>query len=157
MKDLELKFQIDQLNACYGDALDRHDYNTWMNFFEEECLYLVQSRENFDRNLPLALIRLESHRMMQDRVYGCMDTIFHQEYYQRHIISGCVISKIENNKIFTRTNYTVFRTKPTESSEVFNVGCYHDVWSQRHTGPKLAERKCVYDSEMILNALIYPI
>jgi salicylate 5-hydroxylase small subunit len=153
----ELKQHIDTLNAQYGDALDRHDYDTWMDFFQTECLYLVQSRENFDRNLPLALIRLESQNMMRDRAYGCMDTIFHQLYYQRHIIGGTVIVSIERNNIFTRTNYSIFRTKPTSSTEVFNVGCYHDRWVDTDLGLKLAERKCVFDSEMVLNALIYPI
>ena len=33
MNNKELKQQIDTLNAQYGDALDRHDYDTWMDFF----------------------------------------------------------------------------------------------------------------------------
>lgn len=154
---MTLKEQIDNLNAIYGDALDQKNYETWINMFVPDCLYLVQSRENYDRNLPLALIRLESQGMMQDRVYGCMDTIFHQLYYQRHIIGGTVIVSDDKNIVITRTNYSVFRTKPTSSSEVFNVGCYHDQWISTPAGLKLKERKCVYDSEMVLNALIYPI
>lgn len=158
MTNTELKIQIDTINTEYGDALDCHKYDAWMNFFESECLYLVQSRENFDRNLPLALIRLESHAMMQDRVYGCMDTIFHQPYYQRHIIGGSTIISIDSNNVATsKTNYSVFRTKPTSVTEVFNVGCYYDRWRVSGRTLKLVERKCIYDSEMVLNALIYPI
>jgi len=157
MTNIELKIKIDTINTAYGDALDSHDYDTWINFFESECLYLVQSRENFDRNFPLALIRLVSHNMMKDRVYGCMDTIFHQLYYQRHVIGGSTIVSVEDDIVTTRTNYAVFRSKPTCSSEVFNVGCYRDCWRIIDTDLKLIERKCIYDSEMVLNALIYPI
>lgn len=151
------KQAIDILNTVYGDTLDRHDYETWINLFVPDCLYLVQSRENYDRQLPLALIRLESQAMMQDRIYGCMDTIFHQPYYQRHIIGGAYIVSEDHQTIISRTNYSVFRTKPTQSSEVFSVGCYHDQWVYTEHGLKLKERRCVYDSEMILNAMIYPI
>lgn len=147
---------INHINVQYGDALDRHDYDTWINFFMTDGLYMVQSRENHDRNLPLALIRLESHAMMRDRIYGCMDTIFHQPYYTRHLISNAVIVS-QDDLICTRTNYAVFRTKPTSTSEVFNVGCYHDQWIQTKLGPKLKQRLCIYDTEMVLNALIYPV
>jgi salicylate 5-hydroxylase small subunit len=148
---------INLLNTLYGHCLDSHDYETWIDFFTPDCLYLVQSRENHDRGLPLALIRLESQDMMRDRMFGCMDTIFHQPYYQRHVIGGVWLQSSREGIIITKTNYAVFRTKPTQASEVFNVGCYHDQWIITVDGYKLRERKCVYDSEMVLNALIYPV
>jgi len=51
----------------------------------------------------------------------------------------------------------VFRTRPGGVSEVFNVGRYIDRFTTTPDGPKLAARICVFDSEMILNSLIYPL
>jgi len=52
----------------------------------------------------------------------------------------------------------VFRTRPGGVSEVYNVGCYIDEIIKKEDGSlKFRSRLCVYDSEMILNSLIYPI
>jgi salicylate 5-hydroxylase small subunit len=51
----------------------------------------------------------------------------------------------------------VFRTKLDKASTVFNVGRYIDTIVPTPEGLKFAERLCVYDSEMIPNAIIYPI
>ncbi len=54
-------------------------------------------------------------------------------------------------------NYAVFRTKPGGVSEVYNVGRYIDELTQKDGSLKFRSRLCVYDSEMILNSLIYPV
>ena len=51
----------------------------------------------------------------------------------------------------------MFRTKLDGPSTVFNVGRYIDQIVRTPEGLKFAERLCVFDSEMIPNALIYPI
>ncbi len=157
MNQSEIANIINQINASYGDALDAQQYDQWIDLFLSDCLYMVQSRENYDRKLPLALIRLEGHAMMRDRVFGCMDTIFHQPYYTRHVIGAAVIGAVHSRCILSKTNYAIFRSKPAGLSEVFNVGQYRDKWTITSDGIKLQERICVYDSEMILNALIYPV
>ena len=57
----------------------------------------------------------------------------------------------------TKANYAVFRTKPGGTSEAYNVGRYIDECVKESGAWKFKSRLCVYDSEMILNSLIYPI
>ena len=154
---LLLHHQIDQLNAAYAAALDDKRFDDWPLFFTEDGHYKVQGRENFDRGLPLALIALESQGMMKDRVYGITQTIFHSPYYMRHIISPARITSNLGAVITSETNYAVFRTKPGSASEVYNVGRYNDELIKKGDSWKFRSRLCVYDSEMILNSLIYPI
>ena len=78
--------RLQVLYATYGRVLDSGEYPKWPEFFVDDAIYKVQSRENFDRGLPLAAIALESKAMLQDRVIGATDTIFHDPYYQRHVI-----------------------------------------------------------------------
>jgi salicylate 5-hydroxylase small subunit len=154
---LLLQLEIDQFNAAYAAALDERRFDDWPAFFLEDGSYKVQARENFDRGLPLALIALESQGMMKDRVYGITQTIFHAPYYTRHVVSPAQILGQEGTRIRAQANYAVFRTKPGDASEVYNVGRYVDEIERTPGGLKLASRLCVYDSEMILNSLIYPI
>lgn len=154
---LLLHHQIDQLNAAYAAALDEKRFGDWPDFFTDDARYWVQARENFDRKLPLALMALESKGMMKDRVYGITQTIYHGPYYMRHVVSPARVLADEGGVIQAQANYAVFRTKPGGASEVYNVGRYIDEIVRTAAGLRLASRRCVYDSEMILNSLIYPI
>jgi len=95
--------------------------------------------------------------MMKDRIYGVTQTIYHGPYYMRHIISPARIISHEDGLIRSEANYAVFRTKPGSISEVYNVGRYIDELIKKGDSWKFRSRLCVYDSEMILNSLIYPI
>ena len=154
---LLLQLEVDQLNAAYAAALDERRFDDWPGFFLEEGRYTVQARENFDRGLPLALIALESQGMMKDRVYGITQTIYHGPYYTRHVLSPALVLGEEAGRIRTQAHYAVFRTRPGDASEVYNVGRYIDEIVRTPAGLRFASRTCVYDSEMVLNSLIYPI
>ncbi len=161
LQRLMLQLEVDQLNAAYAAALDGKHFEEWPEFFVEEGRYKVQARENFDRGLPLALMALESRGMMKDRVYGVTQTIYHGPYYMRHIVSPArIVSQVdsaEGQLINAEANYAVFRTKPGSVSEVYNVGRYIDELIKKDGLLKFRSRLCVYDSEMILNSLIYPV
>lgn len=154
---LELQHALDQLNADYAAALDDKRFDDWPEFFSEDGLYKVQARENFDRGLPLALIALESQGMMKDRVYGVTNTIYHGPYYTRHVLSPARVLSDSDGIVHAQTPYAVFRCKPAGVSEVYSVGRYIDEVVRTDAGFKFKSRLCVYDSEMILNSLIYPI
>ena len=152
-----LQIQVDRLNADYCAALDEKRFDDWPAFFLEHGQYKVQARENFDRGLPLALIALESRGMMMDRVYGITQTIYHGPYYTRHVVSPARVLAHDNIVIRAQSNYAVFRTRPGDATEVYNVGRYIDEIERTEAGLRFRSRLCVYDSEMVLNSLIYPI
>ena len=156
-ESLLLHHQLDQLNAAYVAALDDKRFDDWPLFFTEKGHYTVQARENFERGLPLSLIALESQGMMRDRVFGITQTIYHGPYYMRHIISPMRIISQSESVIKVESNYAVFRTRPGGVSEVYNVGRYLDEVVKKDDILKFRSRLCVYDSEMILNSLIYPV
>ena len=155
--ELLLALEIDRLNADYAAALDERRFDDWPEFFLDDAKYTVQARENFDRGLPLALVALESKGMMKDRVYGVTQTIYHGPYYTRHVVGAARVLSREGERIHAQANYAVFRTKPGDASEVYNVGRYVDEIVRTPAGLRYASRLCVYDSEMVLNSLIYPI
>ena len=157
LQRLQLQFDIDQLYAAYATALDEKRFDAWPEFFLEEGRYVLQARENFERRLPLALMDLESKGMMKDRVYGITQTIYHGPYYTRHVVSPARVLSGEGDVVTAQANYAVFRTRPAGVSEVYNVGRYIDEIMRTGEGLKFRRRLCVYDSEMILNSLIYPV
>jgi salicylate 5-hydroxylase small subunit len=157
MVDMPTWFAIQQLYADYAIAIDSGKWDLWPEFFTEKCVYKLQPRENYDRGFPLATLFFSSKAMLIDRVYGITETIYHDPYYQRHVVGAPLVRKIEEGRIHCEANYAVFRTKLDKQSTVYNVGRYIDTIVQTPNGLKFAERLCIYDSEMIPNSIIYPI
>ena len=155
--DIQTWFALQQLYADYTSAVDNGQWSLWPEFFTETCIYKLQPRENFERGLPLATLLFTSKGMLKDRVYGMTETIYHDPYYQRHVVSAPRLLKMEQGRIHSEANYAVFRTKLDQESTVFNVGRYIDTIERTPEGFKFSERICVYDSEMIPNSIIYPI
>jgi salicylate 5-hydroxylase small subunit len=155
--DFQTYQELTQLYADYAAAVDSGQWDLWPEFFTDECSYRLQPRENHERGFPLATLSFTSKGMLKDRVYGISETIFHDPYYQRHVVGAPLIRKAEGERLECEANYAVFRTKLSEVSTVFNVGRYIDTVVRTPAGLKFASRLVVYDSEMIPNSIIYPI
>jgi salicylate 5-hydroxylase small subunit len=149
--------ELVQLYADYAFAVDSGDWDLWPEFFVDACSYRLVPRENHERGLPLATLSFESKGMLRDRVYGIKETLFHDPYYQRHVVGAPLIRAASAETITSEANYAVFRTKLNALSTVFNVGRYLDTVVRTPGGLKFQSRVVVYDSEMIPNSIIYPI
>jgi salicylate 5-hydroxylase small subunit len=95
--------------------------------------------------------------MLKDRVYGIRETLFHDPYYQRHVVGAPLVRASAAGRVESEANYAVFRTKLDGPTTVFNVGRTIDVVVETPAGWKFQSRTVVYDSEMIPNSIIYPI
>ena len=156
--DANTYLDLSRLYAAYAHAVDSGNWDLWPAFFIEQCSYRLQPRENHERNLPLATLSFESRGMLEDRVYGIRETLFHDPYYQRHVVGVPVVRKVDaDGRIHSEANYSVFRTRLSKESTVFNVGRTIDEVVPTPQGLKFASRLVIYDSEMIPNSLIYPI
>ena len=154
----DLYFELTQLHASYAATVDAADWDGWCELFTDDCSYRLVPRENFERGFPLATLAFESKGRLKDRAYALRETLFHDPYYQRHVISPARLLRVDGDgRIHCESNYAVFRTKLSQLSTVFNVGRYLDEVVRTPQGLKFAARACIYDSEMIPNSIIYPI
>ena len=161
MIDFKTYFELLNLYSDYAMVCDSADWEKWPDFFVETGTYRLQPRENFEQGLPLCLLALESKAMIRDRVYGVKETMYHDAYYQRHIVGTPRVLSVERDadgeRITAEASYAVIRTKYDGESTVFSAGYYRDLIVRTPEGLRLQSRLCVYDSEMIPNSIIYPI
>ncbi len=157
MNDSQTLADLIRLYGDYAAAVDSAQWERWIDFFVDDCEYKIQPRENYDRGFPLSTLALLSKGMLKDRVYGIHETLYHDPYYQRHVVGLPVIREIKDDIIVAEANYAVFRTKLSGESTVFNVGRYLDRIKRESGELKFVSRLCIYDSEMIPNSIIYPI
>ena len=146
-----------QLHADYAALADSGDWDRWCELFTDDCNYRLVPRENHERGFPLATLAFTSKGMLKDRAYAIRETLFHDPYYQRHVIGLPRVLSVQPGRWCCESNYAVFRTKFNGLSTVFNVGRYLDTVVATPGGLRFAEKLVVYDSEMIPNSIIYPV
>lgn len=161
--DIETLLALHELYSDYNAALDARDLQRWPDFFTEDGQYQLQSRENFDRGLPLATMALESRAMLKDRVYGALDTLFHDPYVQRHIVSMPRLLSVDLGRAglpeawVCETSYLVVRTKRDAMAEILSVGRTRDRVVPTEQGLRFAKRLVIFDNDLIPNSIIDPI
>jgi anthranilate 1,2-dioxygenase small subunit len=157
MNKQEVKEAIQEMNDQYVHCIDDDRLEEWPDFFTDDCTYQIISRENFERNLPSAIIYCKSKGMVKDRVSAHRNANIFEQHFYRHIVSSiCIVG--ENNGIYdVQSNYVVFQTKLEGNTEVYNAGKYLDKIVFENNEPKLKERLVVFDTLNIPSLLVTPI
>jgi anthranilate 1,2-dioxygenase small subunit len=156
---LFLRHELEMFNAAYAASLDENRLSDWVEMFTDDARYVVISRENADRGMPVGLIYCENKGMIFDRAFALEKTAMFAPRYLRHIVGNLqILAGGRNGEVRARANYVVLQVLfDRPDAKLHQVGVYHDVF--RRVGPslKLAERRCVYDNLLVDNALCLPV
>jgi anthranilate 1,2-dioxygenase small subunit len=156
LDELLLHREVERFNTRYAAALDAQRLDEWAGMFTEDAFYLVTSRENADRGLPVGLIYCEGRAMIRDRAFALQKTSMFAPRYLRHVIGNLSVESGE--EIRATANYAVFQVLlDRPEATVHQVGAYRDVFCRTDEGLKLRERLCVYDNLLVPNALCLPV
>ncbi|MBA2690412.1 MAG: aromatic-ring-hydroxylating dioxygenase subunit beta [Burkholderiales bacterium] len=153
----DLHYELQKLYAAYAECIDDGDLEQWPEFFTEACLYKIVPRENYDRNLPLAIWLSESKGMLKDRVVTIRQTSMYAPRYMRHLISGISARDWQGDVLAVQANYLVLETLMNEFTRVFNAGRYIDQIVVENDRLKFKQKLCVFDSVIVPNTLVFPI
>jgi anthranilate 1,2-dioxygenase small subunit len=159
LEALLLHHEVNEFNVAYAAALDEQRLMDWAEMFTDDAFYVVTSRENSDHGLPVGLIYCDSKRMIHDRAFALEKTTMFAPRYLRHIIGNLQVSPPDaNDRIRARANYALFQVLyDRPEAKLHQVGAYHDIFRRVDGVLKLAERRCVYDSLLVDNALCLPV
>lgn len=156
--EIGMQYQLEMLYSRYAEVLDDGPLSEWPLMFTEECTYKVMPRDNFDRGLPLAIIRCESRAMLEDRVRSVEDTMMYEPRYLRHHITNIRAKNTTDEVIEAVANYSVIEVLYDELPKILSVGRYFDKIVPGDNGRLLfAEKLCVYDSVLVPNTIVYPL
>jgi 3-phenylpropionate/cinnamic acid dioxygenase small subunit len=170
-EEIALQLEVERLYTRYAAAIDELRLDDWCALFCEDCFYAIVPRDNFDRGLPLAIMRCESRAMLADRARAIRETMMYEPRYVRHQITNvCVTNGVPQrgqtplrnaplqNAIAARANYAVFEVLPDELPKVLSVGRSIDTIVREADGVlRFREKRVVYDSVLVPNSIIYPL
>jgi anthranilate 1,2-dioxygenase small subunit len=148
--------EIEALYYDYAAAIDE-EVERWPDLFSDDARYRVTSRENFDRNLPLAPIYCEGRGMIRDRAMAVRQTTVYATRYMRHAITNVRVTENEDGTLSARANFAIYETFEDTITRLFAVGRYIDTLVREGDTWLFRDKLCVLDSNVVIGSLIYPV
>lgn len=154
----ELRAAVEEFNSEYCAVLDSGQIETWPDFFTEDAIYRLTSRENADANLPVGLVYAEGRAMLKDRAIAVSRT---QMFAPRTMLHLCgnvrILSQQADGSFFAQTNFILMQTLVEGSTTIHLAGRYHDRFVREAGALKLQERQAVYETHVIATDVAYPV
>ncbi|MDA8072490.1 MAG: nuclear transport factor 2 family protein [Actinomycetota bacterium] len=144
----------------YVEAVDGRDMRAWADLFAQEASYVVVSRENVERGLPLALVMDHSRDRIEDRVTSVTKVWAGHinDYWPRHMISNLDVNIDTPSSGGVRANFALFVTEPDEiGSRLLAVGRYEDQVTLEGGVARFSSKKVVLDTTVLPRYFVYPI
>lgn len=153
----ELQFHVQQLAHQYVECIDDDRLEQWPEFFTEQCLYEVMSRENEDRGLASAAIYCDSRGMLQDRVVALRHANIYAKHQYRHLVSNLVVHAVKAAEVAVQSNYAVLQTLLNGDTHIYSAGRCLDRVVATPEGLKFAQRRVIFDTYRIPNLMVTPL
>jgi 3-phenylpropionate/cinnamic acid dioxygenase small subunit len=154
---IALRQEIEEFNADYCAVLDANLIESWPDFFTEDGLYRVTSRENADRGMLVGLVYAEGRGMMHDRAVAISRTQMFAPRYMRHLVAGTRVIDESDAGIEAQSSFLLMQTLIEGPTTLHLAGFYHDIFVRDDGALKLRERQVIHDTEILANDLVYPV
>ena len=153
---MTLREELEDLYAEYGEIIDGGKLERWPGLFVEPCLYRIVSKENYDKGLPLSLMRCESLGMLKDRAFASQKLNVYGPRTWRHSITQ-IRSQADGEQIDARANFAVFETLHDQHTKILCTGRFLDKLVRTPAGLRFREKICVYDAALIPGSIVMPL
>ncbi|KVE38437.1 anthranilate 1,2-dioxygenase small subunit AndAd [Burkholderia sp. TSV86] len=155
--DIRLWLELRMLQERYVAVLDNDQLERWPEFFTDDCLYEIVSKENADLGLPIGIVHCTNRRMLRDRVVSLRHANIYDAHTYRHMTSGLTIVGERDGEIDTQSSYVVVQTRSDGESTVYQAGKYCDTVVRTAAGLRYKRKRVIYDTSRVQTLLATPI
>lgn len=157
-RSIALCREVEAFNAEYAAVLDAGMIEQWPDFFTEDAVYRITSRENAELNMPVGLVYAQGRDMMIDRAIAISRTQMYAPRYNLHLVSNTrVTNELEDGCIEAQANFVLLQTLVEGPGTIHMAGTFYDRFVRLGDGLLLKERQAIYDTTIIANDLVYPL
>ncbi len=158
-----------ELLARYVRVVDDPErVEEWPDLFADEAEYLVITRENLERGLPVAVIRDDSKDRILDRVTvirefwgagGRMEDRHYNDVRPRHLVGPVWVEPAEGeDAVRLVANFAVWTTATVDGTpRLIALGEYRDVVVFTPQGPRFRFKWVVLDTPVLQDVFVYPL
>lgn len=153
----ELQQRVEDLMADYAHAIDDDNVEAWPDFFTEDALYLVTTREAEALGYAMAIMRCNGIGQIRDRVTALRKANIFEPHHHCHVLSRPRLTREDDGSIRARSAMLVYRTMETGKQDRFAVGRYQDTIVEHDGVLKFRERRAILDTRQVDVLLVYPL
>jgi anthranilate 1,2-dioxygenase small subunit len=153
----DLRGRVDDLFCDYAFCIDDDNPEIWPDFFTDDGLYEVTTKESDQRGLPMAIMRCKGMGQIRDRITALRKANIFEDHHYNHIISRPRLTANGDGSIHARTSIVVYRTMHDGKQERFVVASYDDEIVEQAGELKFKKRRVVLDSRRVDVLLVYPL
>lgn len=154
---VEIHLSVAEMFEAYADACDSGFLQKWPEFFTDDAIYRVTSRENFDADLLHGDIYCDGLPMIRDRADALLDSTIYEPRTLRHLIAHPRIQFLSDGTLGARTNFVIIEAMSDDEPQIYMSGTYEDEIVAQDSQLKFSKRVCVYDNYRIRTSLVYPV
>jgi anthranilate 1,2-dioxygenase small subunit len=155
--EMIVRSRVESFMAAYVNTIDADHLEQWPDFFSEDAVYKVCTRENYDRGLPLSVMSCNGRGMLRDRISALRTANVYEPHVYCHLIGPVHILEASRGYARTDSNFQVVRTMVDGSMSIYACGRSLDTFSIGEKELKLSERTVILDSRQIDTLLVIPL
>lgn len=149
---------VAELIGDYTHALDDGNLDRWPGFFTDDALYHVTTRENYDQDLPIGIIRCVGRGMLVDRVKAFHTANIFEPHCYNHLVGPLRTGPGKSpGAIASRCNFQVVRIMEDGRMDLFATGKYLDQIVLNGGIAKFEERIVILDSRNVDVLMVLPL
>lgn len=158
LEQFKLRLEVEELIHAYVECIDDDRLEEWPEFFtEDNPVYKIIARENFDLALPIAIIYCNSKGMMADRIVSLRQANVYAPHRYRHLVSNIRVHGEQDGVIRAQSNYAVLQTLNNGETTIYSAGRYQDILRREGGALRFQEKLCIYDTTRIQTLLVTPL
>ena len=154
---MDVRHEIRDLYDEVADLLDDDRVEALPDYFVDDCVYRITTRENHDQGLPGGFMYCDGIAMLRDRILAIRETQVYEPRSWRHFVGGVHVLGEQGGTIRARANVLVTEALSDEDPRVFVVGRYLDALVRRDGKLRFKERVVVCDNHYVRRSLIMPV
>ena len=155
--DAGLLQRIERLQTDYVNTIDEERYRDLPDFFIENGLYRITSKDNHRRNRQFGLVFCDSRAMLRDRIMSMYKANIFEPHTYRHLTGRTAATIGADGIIEARTSYMVARIMHDGAQDLFSTGVYLDRIVDDNGVLRFSEKIVVTDSSRIDALLVIPL
>lgn len=159
---------VEDLLAGYVRVVDDpRRIEEWPALFADDAEYLVITRENLDRGLPIAVIRDDTKDRILDRVTiirefwgagGRAEDRHYNAVVPRHVVGPMWVEAAGPGEVKLGANFAVYQTMQIDGSpRLLAVGEYRDVVEVTGTTARFKSKTVILDTPVLQDVFVYPL
>ena len=158
---------LDLVTRYVRIADDARRIAEWPDLFADEAEYIVVTRENHERGLPIAIVRDDSKDRIRDRVTvirefwgagGRTEDRHYNEPWPRHVVGPVWAELTESGDVAVGAHFVVYQTvQITDAPRLLAMGEYRDVVTFAGGEPRLRSKKVILDTPVLQDVFVYPL